>query len=57
MMPSAYAISTIPAGDAKTFAHLLNFDSVHGRWKFNAEEGNEAITIDETEIPLPRTVQ
>ena len=21
-----------PAGDAATFAHLLNFDSVHGRW-------------------------
>ena len=20
-----------PSGDAKTFAHLLNFDSVHGR--------------------------
>ncbi|AKE52131.1 ArsJ-associated glyceraldehyde-3-phosphate dehydrogenase [Kangiella geojedonensis] len=43
-----------PAGDAKTFAHLLNFDSVHGRWKFNAEEGNEAITIDETEIPFTK---
>ena len=21
-----------PAGDAATLAHLLNFDSVHGRW-------------------------
>jgi len=30
-----------PAGDAVTFAHLLNFDSVHGRWKHQAEaEGN-----------------
>ena len=22
-----------PAGDATTHAHLLNFDSVHGRWR------------------------
>ncbi|EGM76828.1 glyceraldehyde-3-phosphate dehydrogenase, type I [Rheinheimera sp. A13L] len=30
-----------PAGDAATFAHLLNFDSVHGRWLNQAEaEGN-----------------
>jgi glyceraldehyde 3-phosphate dehydrogenase len=31
-----------PAGDAKTLAHLLNFDSVHGRWSSQAEalEGN-----------------
>lgn len=30
-----------PAGDATTFAHLLNFDSVHGRWLNQAEaEGN-----------------
>ena len=25
-----------PAGDAATLAHLLNFDSVHGRWKYDA---------------------
>ena len=24
------------AGDAKTLAHLLNFDSIHGRWDFEA---------------------
>ncbi|WP_233080814.1 ArsJ-associated glyceraldehyde-3-phosphate dehydrogenase [Rheinheimera soli] len=33
-----------PAGDAATFAHLLNFDSVHGRWLNQAEaEGNTVI--------------
>lgn len=33
-----------PAGDAATFAHLLNFDSVHGRWKHKAEaQGNNVI--------------
>ena len=25
-----------PAGDAATFAHLLNFDSIHGRWQHQA---------------------
>ena len=25
-----------PAGDAASFAHLLNFDSVHGRWAHEA---------------------
>ncbi|MDR7120832.1 ArsJ-associated glyceraldehyde-3-phosphate dehydrogenase [Rheinheimera soli] len=32
-----------PAGDAATFAHLLNFDSVHGRWLNQAE--SEANTV------------
>lgn len=33
-----------PAGDAATFAHLLNFDSVHGRWLNQAEvDGNNVI--------------
>jgi glyceraldehyde 3-phosphate dehydrogenase len=33
-----------PAGDAATFAHLLNFDSVHGRWNHQAEaQGNSVI--------------
>jgi glyceraldehyde 3-phosphate dehydrogenase len=28
--------SNDPAGDAPTHAHLLNFDSVHGRWQHEA---------------------
>ena len=35
-----------PAGDAKTFAHLLNFDSVHGRWENSAEERDGNIVIN-----------
>ncbi|HJS16280.1 MAG TPA: glyceraldehyde 3-phosphate dehydrogenase NAD-binding domain-containing protein, partial [Rheinheimera sp.] len=32
------------AGDAATFAHLLNFDSVHGRWTHQADaEGNTVV--------------
>ncbi|SBS29141.1 Glyceraldehyde-3-phosphate dehydrogenase 3 [Marinomonas aquimarina] len=33
-----------PAGDAETLAHLITFDSVHGRWHHEASaEGNEMI--------------
>ncbi|MBP8203581.1 MAG: type I glyceraldehyde-3-phosphate dehydrogenase, partial [Pseudomonas sp.] len=32
-----------PAGDAPTHAHLLNFDSVHGRWQFEASSEGECI--------------
>ena len=34
-----------PAGDAKTLAHLLNFDSIHGRWKFEAQASNNQMTV------------
>ncbi len=33
-----------PGGDAATLAHLLNYDSVHGRWQHLAEsEGDELV--------------
>ena len=34
-----------PAGDAATFAHLLNFDSVHGRWNYQAEADGNTVVI------------
>lgn len=34
-----------PAGDAKTHAHLLNFDSVHGRWDQRAEANGNNIIV------------
>ncbi|MBK6280682.1 MAG: ArsJ-associated glyceraldehyde-3-phosphate dehydrogenase [Gammaproteobacteria bacterium] len=39
-----------PAGDAASFAHLLNFDSVHGRWAHEARAEGEAIVIDDRRI-------
>ena len=40
-----------PAGDAATLAHLITFDSVHGRWQHEATaEGNEMI-INGKRIP------
>ncbi|MGB3246315.1 MAG: ArsJ-associated glyceraldehyde-3-phosphate dehydrogenase [Sulfitobacter sp.] len=42
-------------GDPEMHAHLLEFDSIHGRWPaaFSADEGS--ITIDGTRIPVTRT--
>ncbi|MDX1698860.1 MAG: ArsJ-associated glyceraldehyde-3-phosphate dehydrogenase [Thiohalobacterales bacterium] len=34
------------AGDAACAAHLLNFDSVHGRWAREASGGDGRVTID-----------
>ncbi|MFQ3175263.1 MAG: glyceraldehyde 3-phosphate dehydrogenase [Psychromonas sp.] len=35
-----------PAGDAKTLAHLLNFDSIHGRFGSQAEAVEDTIICD-----------
>ena len=35
-----------PAGDAKTFAHLLNFDSVHGHWERQANSDESHLLVD-----------
>ncbi|TNJ34315.1 ArsJ-associated glyceraldehyde-3-phosphate dehydrogenase [Arenimonas terrae] len=43
-----------PAGDAATLAHLLNFDSVHGRWDREAVADGDAIVIDGQRIPVTR---
>ena len=33
------------AADAATLAHLLNFDSVHGRWHYQAESDSQKFRI------------
>jgi len=63
----AYDLPTIeivqvndPGGDAKTFAHLLNYDSVHGRWHHKASADSDSksdlkssiIQIENTSITL-----
>ena len=40
------------AGDAATAAHLLNFDSVHGKWSQTAAAIDRAISIDGRTIPV-----
>ncbi|WP_027854040.1 ArsJ-associated glyceraldehyde-3-phosphate dehydrogenase [Marinobacterium litorale] len=43
-----------PAGDAATLAHLLNFDSVHGRWNHEASAEGNSILIDDRRISTSR---
>jgi glyceraldehyde 3-phosphate dehydrogenase len=43
-----------PAGDAATLAHLLNFDSVHGRWCHEATAEDDAILIGDSRIAVSR---
>lgn len=42
------------AGDAATLAHLLNFDSVHGRWGRQARHEGNALVIDGQRIAITR---
>jgi len=35
-----------PGGDAGTFAHLLCFDSVHGRWNRDVETSRDGLSVD-----------
>lgn len=39
-----------PGGDAATLAHLLNYDSVHGRWQHNATDDGENIAVGDRTI-------
>ncbi len=39
-----------PHGDAATAAHLLAFDSVHGRWSTEAEARDGALLVDGTSL-------
>lgn len=41
-----------PAADATTHAHLLNFDSVHGRWSHEASADGNGIVINGHRISL-----
>jgi glyceraldehyde 3-phosphate dehydrogenase len=43
-----------PGGDAATLAHLLNFDSVHGRWDRAASHDGDAMVIDGKCIAVTR---
>ncbi|MDG1234117.1 MAG: ArsJ-associated glyceraldehyde-3-phosphate dehydrogenase [Pseudomonadales bacterium] len=43
-----------PAGDAGTFAHLLTFDSVHGRWHHDANAESDSIVIDGCKVGFTR---
>jgi glyceraldehyde 3-phosphate dehydrogenase len=39
-----------PAGDAATAAHLLTFDSIHGRWREDVHGAHGTLSIEGTEL-------
>ena len=41
-----------PAADAATYAHLLNFDSVHGIWRHNATAEGDSMLINGQQIAV-----
>jgi glyceraldehyde 3-phosphate dehydrogenase len=41
-----------PAGDAATFAHLVHFDSVHGRWHHDVRHEGDRILIEGKQIKV-----
>lgn len=43
-----------PAADAATFAHLLEFDSVHGRWQMPLQGQADALLIGEQRLAFSR---
>jgi glyceraldehyde 3-phosphate dehydrogenase len=43
-----------PAADPATLAHLLAFDSIHGRWDREIAADSDALVIDGRRIPLTR---
>ena len=43
-----------PATDAATLAHLLNFDSVHGRWHREVRHDGDSLLIEGRAIPVTR---
>ena len=43
-----------PAGDAATLAHLLTFDSVHGRWHHDATHDGQTLIVEGRKIPCTR---
>jgi len=45
-----------PFGDAHGMAHLLNFDSVHGRWEHDAQNDDESIIVNGHSIRFSRNM-
>lgn len=43
-----------PAGDAATFAHLLTFDSIHGRWREDVHAEDDALVVEGQRIAFTR---
>jgi glyceraldehyde 3-phosphate dehydrogenase len=45
-----------PAGDAASLAHLLTFDSVHGRWQHEAASDGNEVLVGDSRISTSRNI-
>ena len=45
-----------PAGNAETFAHLLNFDSIHGKWCYEASHNEKGLLIEGKTIAVSHNI-
>ena len=43
-----------PAGDVGTMAHLVTFDSIHGRWHHEAGSEGEVMLVEDRRIPYSK---
>ncbi|MFT5152495.1 MAG: glyceraldehyde 3-phosphate dehydrogenase, partial [Planctomycetota bacterium] len=50
--PGCEVVSINDLTDAATLAHLLKYDTVHGRYPGKVRAGKSAITVDGTKIPI-----
>lgn len=41
-----------PAGENETLAHLLNFDSVHGQWQYEAHSTTDGMSINDKVVAI-----
>jgi glyceraldehyde 3-phosphate dehydrogenase len=45
-----------PAGNAETLAHLMTFDSIHGRWHHEATHDGDSMIINGNAIPCTQII-
>jgi glyceraldehyde 3-phosphate dehydrogenase len=56
-VPGEIVLLNDPAGDPATHAHLLEFDSVHGRWPAAFAHDEGSVTVDGRRLPLAATAR
>lgn len=55
-IPMVFIKTNDPAGDAKTMAHLLEFDSVHGRWLQQIASEDKSFSLENSNVLTNKVV-
>ncbi|MGM0583098.1 MAG: ArsJ-associated glyceraldehyde-3-phosphate dehydrogenase [Pseudomonadota bacterium] len=56
-LPGELVLLNDPVGDPAQHAHLLEFDTVHGRWSADIAHDADSLTVDGTRMPLTRAAR